>query len=88
MIALVLGQVGHRLGVRHRAPQEGGDGLFLDLLQACGDAGLAEIFLRQHVGGDLRPGVGDLDIVEMENHRAVRIAYLRCRQSEINRGIG
>ncbi len=54
-IALVLGEEGQRLGVGHRAPQAGRDGLFLDLLQARGDAGLAEILLGQHVGGDLRP---------------------------------
>ena len=87
-IALVLGQGGKRLGVGHRAPQPGRHGLFLDLLQARGDAGFAEILLRQDVGGDLRPEFGHLDVFEAEHHRAVGIADLRCRQSEINLCVG
>ena len=47
-----------RFFVGDAAPQPGRNGLFLDLLQARGHAGFAEIFLRQHVGGDLRPGSG------------------------------
>ena len=44
------GSAAERLLVGDRAPQPGGDGLFLDLLQPRRDAGLAEILLRQHVG--------------------------------------
>ena len=53
--ALLLRQRLQSLDVGGGAPQPGGNGLFLDLLQPGRDAGLAEIFLRQHVGGDLRP---------------------------------
>jgi hypothetical protein len=87
-IAIPFRQVGERLGIGHRAPQPGGNALFLDLLQLCGDAGFAEIFLRQHVGGDLRPELRDLDILEVKNNRTVRILDLRCRQSEINSCVG
>ncbi len=87
-IALVLGQAGERLGVGHRAPQPRRHGLFLDLLQARGDAGFAEILLRQHVGGDLRPELRHLDVFQAEHHRAVGIADLGCRQSEINPCVG
>ena len=87
-IAFVLGQIGQRLGVGHRTPQPGRYGLFLDLLQPRGDARLAEILLRQHIGGDLRPEFRHLDVFEAKHHRAIGIADLRCRQSEINRRIG
>ena len=86
--ALFLGQGGQRLGVGHRAPQPRRHGLFFDLLQTGGDAGLAEIFLRQHVGGDLRPGIGDFDILQLEHHGAVRIADLGGRVTEVDPGIG
>ena len=54
--ALVLGQRAQRRLVGDRAPQERGNALLLDPLQPRGDAGFAEIFLRQHVGRDLAPG--------------------------------
>ncbi len=75
-IALVLGQVGERGGVGHRAPQPGRNGLLLDLLQARGDAGFTEILLRQHVGGDLRPELRHFHVFQAEYHRPVRIADL------------
>ena len=63
-VALLLGQRGERRP-RRRPSATGRRGrILLDLLQARGHAGLAEIFLRQHVGGDLRPELGHLDIVE------------------------
>ncbi len=86
--ALGLGEGGKGLVVRHRAPQPGRNGFFLDLLQARGDAGLAEIFLRQNVGGDLRPELRHLDILEPEHHRAIRIADLARRQPEVDGGVG
>src|SRR5581483_1632935 len=86
--ALFLRQAFQRLGVGDRAPQPRWHALFLDLLQARGNARFAEIFLGKHVGGDLRPGRGDLDIVEAEHDGAVGILDLRCRQSEINPCVG
>ncbi len=82
--ALALGQLGKRGFVGHRAPQPGRNGGLLEFLQPGGDAGLAEIFLRQHVGGDLRPGRRHLDRVEPEHHRAVRIADLAGGQAELD----
>ena len=70
---------------RHR--NEGTVVLF-DLLQARGHAGLAEIFLRQHVGSDLRPEVRHLDILELEHDRAVRIADLAGGEAELDARIG
>ena len=72
--ALVLRQVGERLRIGDGAPQEGGDRFSSDALQLRGHAGLAEIFLRQHVGGDLAPTRGNLDIIEREHHGPVGIA--------------
>ena len=57
-VALLLGQLGEGGLVGDRAPQAGGDVVLLDLLQARGHAGLAEIFLREDVGGDLAPASG------------------------------
>ena len=85
--ALFLRQRGDGLLVGDRAPQEGGDGVLLDSLQARRHAGLAEIFLRQHVGGDLRPEFRHLDIVELEHHRAVRVADLAGGKPERDAGI-
>src|SRR6185312_11974331 len=73
-IALALRQRGECGLVGDAAPQPGRNGFLLDLLAARRHAGLAEIFLRQHVGGDLRPLLGHLDVVGMEDDGAVRIA--------------
>ena len=81
-ITFLLRQSAQRLLVGDRAPQEGGDRIFFDLLQPCRYAGFTEIFLRQHVGGDLRPEIGDFDIVELEHHRAVRVADLARDMTE------
>ena len=61
---LLLGQRGERVLVGDRAPQERGNGILFDLLQAGRDTGLAEIFLRKDVRSDLRPEFRHLDIVE------------------------
>ena len=74
--ALFLGHGAHRRLVGDRAPQEGRNALLLDPLHARGDAGFAEIFLRQHVGRDLAPGGGNLDAFERKHDRAVGIADL------------
>jgi len=74
--ALFLGHGAHRRLVGNRAPQEGGNALLLDALRLRRNAGFTEIFLRQHVGGDLAPGGGNLDAFEREHDRAVGIADL------------
>ena len=86
--ALVLGQRLQRLPVGGRSPQPRGNGLLLDLLQSRRHACLAEILLRQHVGGDLRPEVGHLDVVGVEHDRAVGIADLARGQPERDVRIG
>ncbi len=86
--ALLLGQFGERRLVGDRAPQPGRNGLFLDLLQARGHAGLAEILLRQHVGRHLRPELRNLDVLGLEHHRAVRIADLARGQAERDVRVG
>ena len=86
--ALSLGQIVQRLLVGDAAPQPGRDALLLDLLQARGHAGLAEIFLRQHVGGDLRPCLRHLDVVGAEDDRAVGIADFARGQPEHDIRVG
>ena len=86
--ALLLGQVIKGRFVGDAAPQPGRDGLFLDLLEPRRHAGLAEIFLRQHVGGDLRPRRRHLDIVGMEDDRAVRVADLARGEAETDIRVG
>ncbi len=58
------------------------------LLQARGHAGLAEVFLRQHVGRHLAPAVRNLDIVKLEDDRAVRVANLARGETEGQGGVG
>src|SRR5690606_8697899 len=77
-----------RLLVGHRAPRPGGYGVLLDLLQGAGDAGLAEIFLGDDVGRHLAPGSGDVDILELEHHRAVRVSNLAGGRTEVDAGKG
>ena len=86
--ALLLGQRLQSVFVGGRAPQPGRNGLFLDLLQPRRHPRLAEIFLRQHVGGDLRPEARHLHIVGMEHHRAVGIANLARGQAEFDVRVG
>src|SRR5262249_41221700 len=86
--ALLLRQLLQRRRVGGRAPQPRGYGLLLDLLEPRRDAGLAEIFLRQHVGGDLRPEARHLDLVGMEHDRAVGIANLARGQPELDARVG
>ncbi len=86
--AVVFGQLGEGLFVGDRTPQPGGDVVFFDLLEDLGDTGLAEIFLRDDVGGDLAPGRGDSDVLELEDHRPVRIADFARGRAEFDAGIG
>src|SRR5262249_23084595 len=82
--ALRLGHARQRLAVGCRAPKPRRDRRFLDLLQARRDARLAEIFLRQHVGGDLPPERPYLHVVRPEHHRTVRVADLARGQAEFD----
>ena len=87
-VPLVLRQRGKRGLVGHGAPQEGGNGVLLDLLQAGGNAGLAEILLRQNVGGDLGELRGHVDIRQAEHDRAVGVLDLADRLAEFDLRIG
>jgi hypothetical protein len=60
---LVHGKLGQRVFVGHRPPQELGHVLFAHLLKTRGNAGLAEILLRDDVRGDLAPAFGHLHSV-------------------------
>ncbi|MDF9789938.1 hypothetical protein M2440_000639 [Methylorubrum extorquens] len=86
--ALLLRQFGEPGLIRHGAPEEGGNAVLLHLLQAGRDAGLAEILLRQHVGGDLAPALRHGNAVEPEDDRAVRVANLAHRLAEGDGSVG
>ena len=86
--ALLLGQDAERVLVGNRAPQERRDGFLFDLLQPRRHTGFAEILLRQHVGGDLRPEFRHLDVVRLEHHRAIRVADLGGGQPEFDLRVG
>jgi hypothetical protein len=62
--------------IGHRAPQPGRDLSFLDALEACGHTGLAEILLRQDVGRDLAPMLGDGEALQPEDDGTVRVLDL------------
>ena len=87
-VALALGQLLKRGLVGDRAPKPGGNPFLLHLLQPRGHARLAEILLRQHVGGDLGPEGRHLHRVRAEDHRAVRIADLARGHAEGNVRVG
>ncbi len=57
-------------------------------LQAGRHAGFAEIFLRQHVGGDLRPLLRHFDVLGVEDDGTVRIADLARGQTELDVRVG
>ena len=78
----LLRQLLERVLVGNAPPQPGRNGLLLDLLQPRGHAGFAEILLRQHVGGDLRPLLRHFDIIGMKDDGAVRIADLAGGETE------
>ena len=71
----------------HGAPQELRNALFLDLLELDRNAGLAEIFLRDHIAGNLAPAGGHFHLVQPEYGGAVGIADLRARGDEFELGI-
>ena len=73
-IGLVAPQPGWHVGLRHRA-------------QLRRHAGLAEIFLGQHVAGDLRPFRRHLDVALLEDQRAIRLLDLADRPTELDRRI-
>ncbi|ENN86912.1 hypothetical protein RHSP_15075 [Rhizobium freirei PRF 81] len=85
---LILGQVLHGSVVGHGAPQEGRNVVFLNLLELGGHACLAEILLRQNVGGNLGKLRGNVDIFEAEHNRTVGVLDLAGRLAEFDLRIG
>ncbi len=81
---LGLGQFGQRRLVRLLAPQPGRHIRLLHRLQRGRHPGAAEIFLRQHIGGHLRPAGGHFQFVEPEHHRAIRIADFAGGEAEFD----
>ncbi len=87
-IALVFGQFLQRLLIGDRTPQEGRNVIFLNLLQTRGNAGLAEILLRQNVGRDLGELRGNVDIGQTEHDGSVRVLDFAHRLAEFDLRIG
>ena len=83
-VAGVLRQIGEGFFVGDRAPQERGDVVLFNLLQAGGDPGLAEILLRDDVARDLAPIGGYVNTVEREDDRAIRVADFTLGLAEFN----
>src|SRR5690606_27017427 len=82
--ARVSGQGRERFMVRLMTPQEGRNTFFRHSLQNGRDTGLAEIFLGEHVTGHLAPLGGNLNVLQMEDHRPVRVADLTRRRPEFD----
>ena len=85
---LRLGQLGELRVIGDRAPQEVGNALLPHALQGGRHARFAEILLRQHVGGHLAPAFRNLQVLQAEDHRPVRIADLRGGRPELQRPVG
>ena len=86
--ALAFRQPVQGLAVGFLAPQPFRHVLLGDRCQRRRDAGLAEIFLRQHVGRHLAPCRGHLDVVQTEHQRSVRVANLADGIAKVDIGIG
>ena len=86
--ALLLGQLGERLLVGHRAPQPRGNGLFLDALQRRRNAGLAEILLGENVGRHLAPRRGHVDVLEAKHDRTIGILDFTGGAAEVEFRVG
>ena len=87
-IALGLGQRLESFRIGNRPPQKRRRAVLFHALQARRHAGLAEILLRQHVGGDLAPAGRHFELVEREHHRAVGVADLALGRLERDRRVG
>ena len=85
---LVLRQLGKFGLIRHRAPEEGRNVVFLNLLQMLRNARFAEIFLRQNVGSHLAERFRHIDVFKTEHDGTVRVADFACGRLESNPGIG
>ncbi len=81
--SLGLRQLFQRLLVGGMAPEEFGNVGLFDRLQPRRDAGLAEIFLRQHVGRDLAPARRHVDAIEGETRSSRPDCGSRCGSCEI-----
>ncbi len=83
-----FGRSCHGGNVGFRAPQPGRNCVFLDLLQARGNTGLAEIFLRQNIGRNLRKLRGNINVRQTKHDRAIGILDLADGLAELNLRIG
>ena len=86
--ALALGYGLQRCLVGDRAPQPRGDVVLLELLQARRHAGLAEILLGDDVARHLAPRRGHLDVVQLEDDGAIRVADFTACRPELDTRIG
>ncbi len=87
-VAPVYRQTFQRLDVGRPAPQPRRHVALLDGLEPRRHTGLAEVFLGEHVTGDLRPAGGHLDVVLAEHHRPIRIADFAGNLAERDRLVG
>src|SRR6185437_7791691 len=74
--------------LRRLAPQEFRHALFGHRLQRHRHAGLAEIFLREHVAGDLAPALRNVHAGLGEHDRAVGISDLALGAAESDTFVG
>gem|GEM_PF-6035243 len=87
-IALFRRKLRHRLAIGLAPPQEFRHVAFDDGKKTRGHTGLAEIFLGQHIAGDLRPVGGNLDILRLEHQGTVGIPDLAARPAELDSLVG
>ena len=83
-VAFFLRQFGQFFLIGDGAPQELRHSLFLHLLHGGGNAGLAEVFLGENVGGHLGPLRRNVDAFKLEDDGPVRIADLAGRFSKFD----
>ncbi len=67
-----------------RAPQPIGHVALFDFSQGGGNAGFPEVFLREHVAGDLAPARRHFDVFGLEHKRSIRIPDFAVRPAELH----
>jgi hypothetical protein len=72
----LLGQFRERTLIGGRAPQPGRDLGFSRRFRRAGTPALRKVLLRQDVGCDLAPVLGDREVLQAEHDRAIRILDL------------
>ncbi len=86
--AFTCWQIRHRSLIRHTAPQEIRNILFLNSLCHRRNTGLAEVLLGDHIASDLAEMRRNFDILQLKDDRTIGVTNFRIGLAELDRRIG